>query len=157
MSVLLTAFAETSSEKLIHCFDERYCKLVLMNNKDTSVKQFVDALQENLFDYVISFGQKPVIYDKVYIERVGKLGTSTYKTDFNIERLASLLQAEGFSVRFSVNAGTSFCNHLYANGLKYISESGYRAKMVFVHVPFMKNISDFSVYSERIIRTLGAF
>lgn len=157
MKVLLTAFQGTSSEKLVLCFGVRYSKLILANSKSESVKQLIATICADNFDYIISFGQKPVIKDKTYIELQGKLGNVIYQTDFETDRLASVLTTERLPVRFSKNAGTSFCNHLYASGLQYISQSCRQAKMVFIHVPFEKNISDFNAYSHQLIRAIDGF
>lgn len=156
-SVLLTAFRGTSSEKLVACFDDEYRKIILENDKNASAPQLVNALENNNINYIFSFGQKPVIMDKIYIELAGRIGDTIYKTDFDTDRLAALLSLHEFPVRISSNAGTSFCNHIYACGLKHISKNHYDAKMVFIHVPFEKNISDFEDYSRRLIGALNDF
>ena len=155
--ILLTAFKGTSSEKLISCFGEEYHKLVLENHKEKSVEQLVKLLKHNNFDNVISFGQKPVIRDKLYIELEGKIYGTSYKTNFDIDRLMNVLEHSGFSVHISNNAGTSFCNNIYAHGLKYIKENAYKTKMLFIHVPFEKNISDFDDFSERLVIAADEF
>lgn len=157
MRVLLTAFKGTSSEKLIRCFDDTYNKLILINSKETSVKQLYSVLSDDYFDYIISLGQKPVIRDKIYIETQGRLKNSVYKTYINIDRLVHSLTEKGLCVRLSQNAGTSFCNHIYANGLKLISQLKTNTKMVFVHIPFNKNISNFDEYSNKLIQAIITF
>lgn len=156
-TVLLTAFKGTSSEKIIRRFDNNYCKIVLENDKNKSVKQLVNAFESSKINYIFAFGQKPVIKDKIYIETAGKISDTIYNTDFDTGRLADILKSCGFSVRISSNAGTSFCNHIYTCGMKYISENNYDTKMVFIHVPFEKNISDFNDYSDRLINAISDF
>lgn len=156
-SVLLTAFRGTSSEKLINCFEDTYSKLILENDKDISVNQLISALEANRFEYVISVGQKPVIKDKVYIELEGKIGDTAYKTDFDFDRLCAVFMNSGLLTHISHNAGTSFCNNIYAHGLKYIWKQSCKARMVFVHVPFEKNISDFNDYSEKFMQAIDMF
>ena len=156
-AVLLTAFRGTSSEKLVSCFDDAYRKVILENDKNASVKQLINALENDNINYIFSFGQKPVVKDKIYIELAGRISDTIYKTDFDTNRLTAVLSRHDFSVRVSSNAGTSFCNHIYACGLKHISENHYDAKMVFIHVPFEKNISDFEDYSDRLITALNDF
>ena len=155
--ILLTAFKGTSSEKLISCFSSEFHKLILENHKEKSVEQLVQLLERNNFDYVISFGQKPVIRDKLYIELTGKINNISYKTDFDADSLKELLFHAGFEVHISNNAGTSFCNNIYANGLKYIRDNACKTKMLFIHVPFEKNISDFDDFSERLITAADEF
>jgi len=52
--------------------------------------------------------------------------------------------------KLSHNAGTSFCNRLYWNCLQYITENKLETKMVFVHMPFAKNIREFELFRERM-------
>ena len=155
--VLLTAFKGTSSEKLINQFDDTYHKLILANDKIKSVNQLISELETNEYDYIISFGQKPVIKDKVYVEISGKLENIVYNTNFQITEFVKRLMNYDFAVHISSNAGTSFCNNIYAHGLKYIIERLYEGEMVFVHIPFEKNISDFEDFSNRIILSLNEF
>ena len=68
-NVLLTAFENTSSELFVKAFDEKYRKLILKNDKVKSILQFENELKSHEYDYVFSFGQKPVIIDKIYIEK----------------------------------------------------------------------------------------
>lgn len=156
-AVLLTAFRGTSSEKLAARFDDAYRKIILENDKTVSIEQLFNALENNNISYIFSFGQKPAIKDKIYIELLGRTGDTIYKTAFDTDRLAAVLSRHNFPVRISSNAGTSFCNHIYARGLKHISENHCDAKMVFIHVPFEKNISDFEDYSLRLIGALNDF
>ena len=151
-NTLLTAFRGTSSERLISCFDGEFHKLILENHKGKSVNQLIQLLKGNNFDYVISFGQKPVIRDKLYIELTGKINNVSYKTDFDADRFIDSLTRFGFSVHTSNNAGTSFCNNIYAHGLKFIKENTLKTRMIFVHVPFEKNISDFGDFSDKLIK-----
>lgn len=152
--ILLTGFKGTSSEMLIDRFDEAYRRLILENDKVNSAEQLISEMENDSFDYVISFGQKPVIKDKIYVECSGRLGDTNYETDFDICKLVSALKHNGFSVHISNNAGTSFCNNLYARGLKFILERAYKGSMVFLHIPFEKNISDFCDLSDRLIKAI---
>ena len=155
--ILLTAFRGTSSEKLVSCFSDEFHKLILENHKEKSVGQLVQLLNSNHFDYVISFGQKPIIRDKLYIELIGKIDGISYKTNFDIDGLKDFLNRAGFSVHISNNAGTSFCNNIYAHGLKFIEENACITRMIFIHVPFEKNISDFDDFSGKLIKAAEEF
>lgn len=156
-AVLLTAFRGTSSEKLLAAFDDTYIKIILENDKNISAKQLVNAFEINKINYIFSFGQKPVIKDKIYIETTGKINGDVYNTDFDVGKFTSALEDCELSVRVSHNAGTSYCNHIYAYGLKYISENQYNTQMVFLHVPFEKNISDIENYSKNLFKSLYDF
>jgi len=157
MNILLTAFHGTSAENLIRQFDLRCDKVVLSNSKPQSVEQLIRLLALREYRHIISFGQKPVIKDKVYIERCARLDNAVMQTTFPVSRLADALTANGIAIKISHNAGTSFCNHLYAHGLRHLAESTGNAEMVFLHVPFQKNISDFDAFSQRLWAALDQF
>lgn len=151
--ILLTAFRGTAAELLIKDWTE-YKVLILLNDKRRDSEKLNDALSKEHFDSVISFGQRPNIKDKVHIETTAKNGEMRIETAFDCERLRLLFEQNGISAMLSHNAGTSFCNRLYWNGLKYIEDSGLETKMVFFHVPFIKNISEFKLFQERILNIL---
>lgn len=152
--ILLTGFKGTSSDKLMGCFDDTYRRLILENDKVISADQLISEMENDGFDYVISFGQKPVIKDKIYVECSGRLDDTIYETGFDICKLVSALKHNGFSVHISNNAGSSFCNNLYARGLKFILERAYKGNMVFIHIPFEKNISDIDDFFDRLIKAI---
>lgn len=60
------------------------------------------------------------------------------------------MESENISVQISHNAGTSFCNTLYWNGLNYIFNKCMDTKMIFLHIPFYQNITE----PEKFIRTV---
>ncbi len=51
----------------------------------------------------------------------------------------------------SHNEGTSFCNRLYWKRLQYILQNELDVKMVFVHIPFMKNITEIERFNKKIL------
>lgn len=154
--ILLTAFRGTSAELLIKDCAE-YKTLILPNDKGKDSEKLINALSKEHFDSIISFGQRPNIKDKVHIETMAKEGEIHLETAFDCERLKMLFEQNGIDARLSHNAGTSFCNRLYWSGLKYISDYEQDTKMVFVHIPFGKNISEFEMFKERIIKTIDIF
>ena len=141
MKILLTAFRGSSAEALIKDW-EAYPKIIFPNHKVRDSELLKDVISKQNYDYIISFGQKPNIKDKVYIETTGKQGNICMETSFPWDMLRRLLQEKGLCVKVSQNAGTSFCNQLYFNGLRYLQESNADTKMIFIHIPFEKNISD---------------
>ena len=142
--ILLTAFCGTSAELLVKGaeLNLKYKVLYLPNDKIKDSELLIDALQQEQFDYVISFGQRPNIKDKVHIESRARKSELGLETAFDCEKLKCTMEQVGLSVKLSCNAGTSYCNELYWNGLRYIEENRLDTKMVFVHVPFEKNISN---------------
>ena len=152
-NILLTAFSGTSSELLLNGFKD-FPVLVLPNDKVRDSELLIETLSKAHFDYVLSFGQRPNIKDKVHVETTARDDELRLDTSFDCERLRMLFEQNWIPAKLSHNAGTSFCNKLYWNGLKYIEENELETKMVFVHVPFVKNIKDFELFRQRIYNTL---
>lgn len=152
-NILLTAFCGTSAEWLIRD-TERYKTLFLPNDKIKDSEKLIKAITNEKFAYVISLGQRPNIRDKVHIETTARDAESAIATDFDCRKLKDLFEQNGIVSKISHNAGTSFCNQLYFNGLRYISRNSLDIKMVFVHIPFMKNITDFDSFRQRIFRAI---
>lgn len=152
-NILLTAFRGTSSELLLNGFKD-FPVLVLPNDKVRDSELLIETLSKAHFDYVLSFGQRPNIKDKVHVETTARNGELQLETVFDCERLRLLFEQNWIQAKLSHNAGTSFCNKLYWNGLKYIEEHKLETEMVFVHVPFEKNIGMFEVFQQGIYNTL---
>lgn len=150
--VLLTTFCGTFAEVLVkdEMVIEKYEILLLPNNKKRDFELLIEALQQKQFDYIISLGQRPNIKDKVHIETMAKKGEVPINTAFDCEALKQDFEQNGLEAKLSYNAGTSFCNELYWNGLRYIAEKKFDTQMVFVHVPFEKNIADIEVFREKL-------
>lgn len=152
-NILLTAFCGTSAEWLIKD-TERYKTLFLPNDKIKDSEKLIKAITNEKFAYVISFGQRPNIRDKVHIETTARDAESAIVTDFDCRKLKYIFEENGIVSKISHNAGTSFCNQLYFNGLRYILRNSLVIKMVFVHIPFMKNMTDFDSFRQRIFRAI---
>ena len=150
--ILLTAFHGTSAELLIKGAesDLQYRVLCLPNDKMRDAELLIEVLTRETFDYVVSLGQRPNIKDKVHIETRACKEELSITTSFNYEKLKSMLEQAGLPAKLSDNAGTSFCNELYWNGLRYLKESKSATKMVFIHVPFEKNISDIDEFGHKL-------
>lgn len=154
-NILLTAFQGSSAENLLEGVRD-YRTLILPNDKIKDSEKLIALMAGERFDYVIGFGQRPNIRNKIHIETTARDGEVSIDTDFDCEKLKQLLEREGMVTKLSRNAGTSFCNRLYLNGLQYISENELDTEMVFVHIPFMKNISDFDSFRKQIFAVLAA-
>lgn len=188
--VLLTGFRGTSSELLVK--RAKCSSLVLPNDKLLDSRLLFKELDRKNYDYVLSFGQKPNMKDKVCIETVARGadycgstndcagkncgsdmnycagtnnrdGTSYFgntnlgvNTNFEYRSLKAAFESRKIPARISTNAGTSFCNALYWNGLNYIFAEGLRTKMLFVHIPFYKNLSDPECFLEEILAAVEA-
>lgn len=148
MNILLTAFRGTSSELLIQ--GSKYNTLLLPSNKKKDVEMLFSTLQKHEYDYIISFGQRPILKDKVCIETTAQDAGQKLETAANCEYLRALFEKNGVPAKLSHNAGTSFCNNLYCHGLSYLAEQNLKTKMIFIHVPFTKNIKDITDFSQKI-------
>lgn len=147
--ILLTAFKGTSSERLLKRFSD--CdRLILENHKEKSAEQLIIRLDKNLYSLILSFGQRPLIKDKIHFESAARNKNSgEYITDFDIAAALKICGDIGISAKRSDNAGTSYCNNIYYCGMDYIKSHSLNTKMCFVHVPFDKNIGDFEIFSEK--------
>ena len=152
--VLLTVFRGSSAEQLIER-SNGFDTLILPNDKVKDSEKLINKIIDGTYDYVFSFGQKPNIKNKVYIETTAKNGVISVETDFDCERLQKLFKSNGVAAKISHNAGTSYCNSLYFNGLSYIQNSKLKTKMVFVHIPFLKNIDDTDSFFAKIIDVIS--
>ncbi len=150
--ILLTGFEGTSAELLVK--KAVYKSLILPNDKVLDSQILSAEIGRQSYRYVFSFGQKPVIRDKVYLETAARNGDSMIFTDFAYGKLRDALKAEDLEVRISDNAGTSFCNALYWNALAYIRDHGLETKMVFVHIPFCKNMTEMDGFFDKVLKAV---
>ena len=147
--VLLTAFRGSSAEHLIK-YAKDFDSLILLNDKVKDSEKLINRIIDGTYDYVFSFGQKPNIKNKVHIETTARQGLTSIETDFDCERLQKLFESNGVVAKVSCNAGTSYYNCLYYNGLDYIQQNNLKTKMVFIHIPFLKNIDDIDFFTRMI-------
>lgn len=157
--ILLTAFCGTSAELLVNGLelDSQYKALYLPNDKIKDSELLTEALKQERFDYVISLGQRPNIKDKIHIETRARQDEIYLNTAFECTGLKKAFENNGIETKLSGNAGTSFCNELYWNGLRYLTETRADTKMVFVHMPFEKNISDVGEFGKKLFIGLEEF
>lgn len=153
-TILLTAFCGSSSELLLKG-TEIYETLIMPNDKVKDSEKLIDVISKGKFDYIISFGQRPNIKNKVYIETSAHNKEFHISTNFDCDKLEMLFKQSQIITKISHNAGTSFCNELYLNGLKYISQKNLDTKMVFLHIPFIKNIDDFNSFNKQIFDAIA--
>lgn len=90
-------------------------------------------------------------YVEVHIETTAKEGEFYVDMKFDYNHLKSLLEANDIAVKISHNAGTSFCNKLYLNCLKYVITNNMETKIIFIHIPFTKNITDFDGFCKKVL------
>lgn len=78
-------------------------------------------------------------------------------TDFAYEKLQNMLRAENITVKISDYAGTSFCNALYWNALEYLHNHELKTKIIFLHIPFSKNMTAGEIFGEGILKGIFKF
>lgn len=152
MDILMTGFGGTSSELLVK--KASYKSLILPSNKIVDSGLLIEEIRLRKYDYIISFGQKPNIKDKLYIETTARNMAKRLDTNLEYDKLIDAFEKNKLPVHISDNAGTSFCNALYWNGLNYIYNKGIDARMIFIHIPFCKNITDSEWFFNRILTSV---
>lgn len=152
MNILLTGFCGTSSELLIKKAGYKF--IILPNNRVIDSQLLIREISLQRYDYIFSFGQKPNIKDKLYIETTARNMAGRLNTNFEYANLKSAFEANDLTVLISDNAGTSFCNALYWSGLNYIYNKGMDTRMLFLHIPFCKNITDSESFFNRILTAI---
>lgn len=139
--ILLTGFSRTSAEQLI---TPAYgCDtLLLPSDKQKDGELLEIQLHKKQYDLVLCVGQRPNIKDKVYIETSAREKNTVMKTAFDCRKLAKLFMEHDIPAKISDNAGTSYCNALYWKGLQLIAQNDLETRLVFIHIPFHKNMRD---------------
>lgn len=139
MKILVAGFKgnNNSSKILLDNLPNSINKLYLENDKEKSVNQLLNIATD--YDIILAFGQKPVLKNKISVERKSTLCGNVILSDFDFESIENFF-ADKYPLKFSDNAGTSYCNHLYYHALKKFSKS--QIKIVFIHIPMLKNISN---------------
>lgn len=153
--VLFTAFQGTSSQLLVQ--SSKYTTLLLPSNRLKDAETLFSLLQNEDFDYIISFGQRANIKNKVHIETTGRNENNCISTGVDVDHLRDLFMKNGIFAKVSHNAGTSYCNSIYWNGLTYIVNHKLNTKMVFVHIPFRKNIENMERFREGVFQAIKEF
>ena len=152
--ILLTAFRGSSAEQLLK-YANGFDKLILPNDKVGDAEKLKQVISKMNYDFVVSLGQKPNIKNKVHIETTAKSGDIHINTDFDCDRLKVLFEQNGIDTKISHNAGTSYCNSLFYNGMDYIKSSNVKTQMVFVHIPFTKNIDEPEIFFQEILKSIS--
>lgn len=149
MKLLLAGFEgyNNSAKILLDAIDVCADKIYLHNDKIISVQQIVDVMEN--YDLIFAFGQKPVLKDKIVVEQQAKLGGKIYVTDYPIDDMLAFFKNK-YPIKISSCAGTSFCNNLYAYCLEHIKNERINMRFLFLHIPMMKNISNFNLLVKSI-------
>lgn len=115
-------------------------KLYLTNSFITSVKELKSKLEKKKYNVIIGLGQLKLEKDVIRIEKFG-CKEEVIETSYDYTKLKKVLKENGYIVEES-NKTNYLCNNIYYEGLKYIKENDLNTKMIFIHVPKIKNIND---------------
>ena len=126
------------------------------SDKKEDVEILLNKLSEKDYDYIICIGQKPGITDAVKIETEAHGDVTLYSTA-DCGTLSELFKRTGIEAEKSVKPGNSFCNNIYWNGLNFLLKNGKSSKMLFLHIPFKKNISDIGEFSQLTVEVINQF
>ncbi len=129
-----------SSKVILDKCSTSFSKLYLKNDFYACAAQ-IKAAVSSQYELIFILGQKPVI-KSIFVELMGRSFSSSLQTNYDYYGFVEFLKASGYGVRLSDNAGNFLCNHVYFYGLKAIHDSNAHTKMLFVHTPYLKNISD---------------
>jgi len=147
--ILITAFrGNYNSSKILldRIKSNNYNKLLLTNSFTTCEKEIVKAIIQQKPKYILTFGQKSNT-DILYIETTGCRNGIILDTDFNVEALVQSLKAAKISYCLSNNAGNYLCNHVYYSGLDFLKQHSLDTKMIFIHVPSIKWLTQIDAIS----------
>ncbi len=151
MKILVSGFrGDTNSAKLVlDRIESKYSleKLYLENSFNISKNQLESRLKNQSYDLIIAFGQKPNT-KSIYLEQKACFNKDEFANDYDYGNLKKLLNSNGFTVKISNNAGNYLCNHIFYRGLQIIDNSKLNTKMIFIHIPSIKNISNIDYLSK---------
>jgi len=171
MKTLFAAFGgATNSSKVL--LDRIDCppedKLYLKNSFKSAPAALRDKLTSGDYDLVILFGQRKMLHDKktakpakaakplaaVRLETVGRNNRVAYHTEANFPMLAERLAKAGLDPVISKDAGRYLCNNLYFQALKYIDEKSLETKVIFIHIPKLRQKPDLTQIATALIANL---
>ena len=145
-NILLTGFKgkTNSSSTLLYNIHlgKSIDRLELTNSFSTSQEELIRGLKNN-YKYVIAFGQKPNT-NRVNIEILANKNETVLNTNFPYEKLKQFLDKEDIGNDISMDAGAYLCNNAYFEWLTYIKNNKLRTKMIFIHIPSLKDKYDFN-------------
>ena len=147
----LLAFKNTSAETLVKGMDFPIVFLPSDKTKDTKIA--ITKIQTS--EKIICFGQKPQIKNKICLELVARDIDSILSTNFELETFKRKLETNNITYIESKNPGTSYCNLVYWNALKFIKDKNCDCKFLFIHIPFEKNIENISELREKLNNVLN--
>lgn len=169
MKTLFAAFGgRTNSSKalldLIDCPPED--KLLLKNSFKSAPAALNDKLSSDAYDLAILFGQRKILRDRrksnqtdktlaaLRLETVARDNRVAYHTEVNFPELVERLTTAGLDPIISKDAGRYLCNNLYFQALKYADEKPLRTKIIFIHIPKLRQNPDLEKIATVLVASL---
>ena len=146
--ILLTGFRNSSAEQLLSAA-HGYDTLLLPNDKQQDGELLANQFLNTQYDLVLCIGQRPNIKDKIHIETTAREQDIEIQTTVDCRKMVQVFGACGIPAKLSHNAGTSFCNALYFKGLRFAEEYNLDTCVVFMHIPFLKNMASPDLFQKR--------
>lgn len=149
--ILFTGFKKahenniSSSAILLEKISDEYGKFLFTNDYTTIIDEIDKLFLEEKYDYVIMFGQKPII-KRLAIETKCKKKKEIVETNFPIKKLLNILDENDIAYKISENPGTSYCNFAYYNVLKCLDARGHKTKVIFIHIPYKDNFVEYEKF-----------
>lgn len=116
-------------------------RLYLINSFNACKYQLEKQLQQQSYDLILLFGQKPRAVS-LYLECRACINGEELLADHDYGLLGKQLSIGGYTYEISCNAGNYLCNYIYYHGLKLIREHDNKPGMMFIHIPGIKYIKD---------------
>lgn len=139
--ILFTGFEKASesdinsSEFIINNLNKETC---LLKNDYEIIEHQIEEIITLDYDYLIMLGHKPLT-KRVVIEMYAKNKEELIKSDFPVQKLEKKLTQNNLAYKISKKPGNSFCNFAYYQALQLIKKNNKKTKVIFIHVPYMKN------------------
>ena len=122
-----------ASSTLVECLSAGSC---LLTNSFGGVKRDIECLSDD-YNYVLMFGVDKNLRNTVRIERVAEREGSRLCSDLDLEDISNRLEAVGLVNYISDTPSQYLCNEAY-----WFSLQKYKGKVVFIHIPTAKNVTD---------------
>lgn len=148
-NILIMGFKgeKNSSKKLLdNIINNDYINTLFLDNDfSKSEHQLINKLKSKNYSTIYAFGQKPLI-KSIYIEIFGSNKEERIVTNYDYSDIKNYL-SNYYKTRISENAGNYLCNNIYYKGLKHVLKNNLETNMLFIHIPYLKNI-DIIKFSE---------
>lgn len=118
------------------------CDKFLFTNDFDSIKEEVAELILKDYDYIIMFGQKPVIKN-LSVEIECFFNNEYEYTNFPLRMILNPLKKYNIDYEVKESPGNSYCNFAYYQVLKQVESHKLKTKVIFIHVPHLKNFVEF--------------